>query len=94
MASQFKMIKRINILIQEHRIDPSGAAKIVVAFRNIDEILNVYDFQDSVLDVEAQTLIAQREQARKAGDWDLSDRLREQLQAHGIVIRDQKLTQG
>jgi len=94
MASQFKMIKRINILVQEQRIDPAGATKIVEAFKNIDEILNVYDFRDSTLDVEMQKLMAQREQARQAGDWDLADRLRDQLQARGIVIRDPKLAEG
>jgi len=94
MASQFKMIKRINILIQEQRIDPPGAAKLVEAFRNIDEILNIYNFHDSILDVEMQKLMAQREQARKAGDWDLADRLRDQLQTRGMVIRDQKVPEG
>jgi cysteinyl-tRNA synthetase len=91
MASQFQVIKRINVLIRDGRIDPAGAAKIVAAFKNVDEVLNVYDFQDTTLDSEARELMAQRDQARKAGEWDLADRLRDQLQARGIVIMDKKL---
>ena len=91
MASQFKMIKQINVLIQEQRIDPEGASKIVAAFKNIDEILNIYDFQETTLDAEAKELMAQRNKARKSGDWELADRLRNQLRARGIVIMDKKL---
>jgi cysteinyl-tRNA synthetase len=94
MASQFKMIKQINILIQEQKIDPPGAAKILSAFRNIDEILNIYNFRSATVDAAVQDLINRREQARKAGDWDLADRLRNQLQAQGIIVRDKKLAKG
>jgi cysteinyl-tRNA synthetase len=94
MASQFKMIKRINILIQQQQIDHAGAAKILEAFSSIDKILNVYDFNDSDRDAEIQELAARRSEARLNGDWDLADRLRDELLARGVVIRDTKIDKG
>jgi cysteinyl-tRNA synthetase len=94
MASQFKTIKQINVLIQERRIDPAGAARIVEAFRNIDKILNVYDFFEAAPDAKIQALINRRAQARKTGDWATADRLRAELQKCGVVVRDNKLAKG
>ena len=37
---------------------------------------------------EIEKLIAQRDEARKNKDWAESDRLRDELQAKGIVIED------
>ncbi len=39
-------------------------------------------------DDEIEKLIAQRDEARKNKDWAESDRLRDELQAKGIVIED------
>jgi cysteinyl-tRNA synthetase len=41
-----------------------------------------------VLAPELQVLLDQRSEARRAKDWARSDALREQLLAHGIVVRD------
>ena len=40
---------------------------------------------------EIQSLIDQREQARANKDWALADKLRDQLQAMGVVLQDKKL---
>jgi cysteinyl-tRNA synthetase len=37
-----------------------------------------------------QRLIKKREQARLDKNWDLADKLRDQLKARGITIKDQK----
>ena len=39
-------------------------------------------------DDEIEKLIAKRDEARKNKDWAESDRLRDELQAKGIVIED------
>jgi cysteinyl-tRNA synthetase len=38
-----------------------------------------------------QRLIKERERARLEKNWDLADKLRDQLKARGITIKDQKL---
>jgi cysteinyl-tRNA synthetase len=90
MASIFSNIKKINILIQEERIDPDGALKILEAFKNIDSVLSIFDFQENYNDPEVQRLIREREKARAGKNWVLSDQLRDALKAKGIIIRDRK----
>jgi cysteinyl-tRNA synthetase len=91
MASIFSNIKQINILIKEGNIDPDGAQKILKAFKNIDSVLNIFDFQENFYDPEVQRLIRKREKARADKNWELSDRLRDALKARGITIRDPKV---
>jgi cysteinyl-tRNA synthetase len=85
------MAKQINILIQKESLTTDEAEKILDAFKNIDAALNIFDFSNTKSDQDIQMLIQQREQARKEGNWDLADKIREQLSAHGVSIRDMKL---
>ena len=91
MASIFKTIKQVNILVQERRIDAEGAIKIVDAYRNLDSVLKIFDFDDVLSDPEIQALIEEREQARKEKNWDLADKIREQLRFHGVLLKDPKI---
>lgn len=90
LAALFKNIKTINLLIQNHQIDPQGASKIIDAFRNIDSVLNIFDFKENFSRQDIQELIQQRSQARKEKNWELADRIREQLEKCGISITDPK----
>ena len=90
LTSLFKIIKRVNVLTQEMRLDPKGASKIRDAFRGIDSVLHIFDFEDALHDPQIQRLIKEREQARVDKDWSLADNIRNQLQAKGITVKDQK----
>jgi len=92
MASIFKIVKKVNILILENRIDPDDALKITDAFRNINSVLKIFDFQDEFHDPEIDHLIKQRDNARLEKNWDLADKIRDQLKAMGITIKDKKLS--
>ena len=37
---------------------------------------------------EVEKLIAQRDRARKEGEWDLADRIRGSLKKRGIILED------
>jgi cysteinyl-tRNA synthetase len=80
----------VNILILENRLDTNDASKILDAFRNLDAVLKIFDFEDAHDDPDVQRLIKKREQARLDKNWDLADKLRDQLKARGITIKDQK----
>ena len=92
MASIFNNVKRLNKLILENRLDPEGASKLIDAFRRIDSVLKIFDFKDDIHDPGVQRLMEQREQARREKNWDLADRIRDQLTARGINVKDRKLT--
>jgi cysteinyl-tRNA synthetase len=91
MASIFSNIRKINALIRDGGIEPSGAEKILGAFRNINSVLNIFDFQDNYADPEVRRLLRERERARMEKNWELSDRLRDELEARGIAVRDRKI---
>ena len=91
LASLFRHVRKLNLLMSERRISSDAAGKISDEFQNIDSILNIFDFKETALDPEIQEMTKKREQARAKRDWDLADRIREELLSRGVDIRDQKL---
>jgi len=92
IASLFKNIKRINSLIPAGSLNRVGAEKIIAAFRQIDGVLNVFDFGDGAEDPDIRSLMDKRETARRERNWALADEIRDQLISKGVVPRDSKLT--
>jgi len=91
MASIFNNVRTINKLTLENRLDPEGASKIIDTFRGIDSVLKIFDFKDDIHDPEVQRLIEQRDRARREKNWDLADRIRDQLTTRGITLKDPKI---
>lgn len=91
IASIFQLVKRVNTLMMKKQLAHSEALKILEVFKNINNVLQVFDFKDKFTQPEIQTLIKQREDARQSHEWDLADKLRERLLAMGIEIRDTKV---
>jgi cysteinyl-tRNA synthetase len=89
-ASLFKNIRQINSLMQNGRIDASGAAKVLDAFRSIDEVLNVMDFNEQPRDAEIERIMQARTKARDEKNWQLADQLREELRRKGVQVHDGK----
>jgi cysteinyl-tRNA synthetase len=90
LASVFKIVRRINILIKEGKIDRESAGKIVDAFRSIDGVLQVLDFEKDKTAPEIQDLINRRQAARAEKNWALADKIREELTARGVNVQDIK----
>ncbi len=91
MASIFKAVKRVNILLLTKDIDPNGAAKIVEALGGINTVLNVFDFGEAYSDPRIQQLLKQREKARSDKNWKVADQIRDELKSRGVIVRDQKI---
>jgi len=92
MAAIFNNVRTINKLTFENRMDPDGASKIIDTFRGIDSVLKIFDFKDDIHDPEVQRLMEQRDQARREKNWDLADKIRDQLAARGITVKDHKIS--
>lgn len=90
MAALFDMIKRINKLVDEDRIGKQDAEKIFKTLKGIDSIIAIFHFETETFSTEAKALINTRDAARKAGDFERADRIREQLKIKGIHVQDTK----
>jgi cysteinyl-tRNA synthetase len=91
MAVLFGSVKKINILKRDKQIDAEGASKVLDVFRSINTVLELLEFDDDVENSSIQKLIKARDQARSEQNWELADRIRNQLRASGIIVQDDKL---
>jgi cysteinyl-tRNA synthetase len=92
MAAVFKMVRKINTLIRDHKLNSAGAGKIVDAFRSIDTVLNIIDFGDGISDPSIQRLLRERRKARSEKNWAVADKIRDQLRAKGVIVQDEKVS--
>jgi cysteinyl-tRNA synthetase len=92
VSAVFQLVRKVNGLVSNKEIDPHGARRINAALQRIDEVLGIFQFQESTPDTQVQDLLAQREEARRKKDWGRADRIREQLWALGVEVRDEKTT--
>ncbi len=91
LAAVFSVVKRINRLNQAGRFSRDDAAQLLEAFRQVDGVLGVFDFEPAPFPDDVATLMEARETARAQKDFDTADRLREELRARGVNVKDAKL---
>ena len=92
LASMFKIVKKINALVRDQRLDQQDASRIIEAFGRIDSVLNIFEFGEDCADPQVRRLITERDQARAQKNWELADKIREQLKAKGVVVQDKRLS--
>lgn len=54
----------------------------------LSAVLGLLEKKEESIDTEIETLIEERQQARKEKNWALSDKIRDDLKAQGIVLED------
>ncbi|MDD2504395.1 MAG: class I tRNA ligase family protein, partial [Clostridia bacterium] len=87
MGVIFDLVREIN---SEITADQS-ADTIRCALEELLKLTNIFGLlskQKGNLDEEIEALIAEREQARKDKNWELADKIRDDLKAQGIVLED------
>lgn len=92
LAALFRCIRKINTLIRREGLSPDDAAKILGALNSVDEVMRIFDFPADEMAPDIQSLIAEREDARKAGDFERADRIRDLLRKQGVAIHDTRIT--
>ena len=85
LASIFNFINEINKIVELPSID---AKEILERFQHLDHVLGVLHEDEIVLDDEIDSLLKQREEARKVKNFEEADIIRKRIENAGYVIED------
>jgi len=88
LSALFTFVKRMNTRIDSNSVGKEEAGRSIEALRRVDSVLGIMDFGEEKLPQRLAGLIAKRDEARRRKDFAESDRLRQELLAHGIAVED------
>lgn len=89
IAAIFELTKDINTKILDHDVSKAvceHAAKLYDELCNVLGIL--YNRNENTLDSDIEALVEKRQEARKNKDWATADKIRDELKAKGIILKD------
>ena len=84
----FEWVRELNKLFAENSVDATKAASALAAWEKIDSVLGVGVVSDVEVPPEINSLLEQRQAARKAKDFKRADAIRDELKNKGWVIED------
>ncbi len=91
LASLFEMIRKVNSMISKEKLLHKDAGNLISFMYSLDEVLGIIPSEkEEKLPPEIRQKIQQREEARKEKNYELADRIREELLKQGIVLEDTK----
>jgi len=91
LSALFEMIRKVNILISKGKVYMKDAENLISFIRYIDKILAVLpEEEEEILAIEVQEKIKIREKARVERNYELADKIREELLRKGIFLEDTK----
>jgi cysteinyl-tRNA synthetase len=88
LGSLFDFIRFVNKRIVEGSLQPSEAQDVLEEWREIDKVLGFGMPVKSEVPAEVQTLVEERQAARKAKNFKRSDEIRDQLAKLGWTVED------
>ncbi len=87
LASLFELVTETNKLIDTNNLSQSDAQKIIDFIDEVNDILNILPKEESI-PPEITALAADREKARTNKDFELSDKIRNQIKELGWEVED------
>ena len=85
------MIKRFNVMMAKDEIYSKDSEKIISAVNNINTVLGVLeDKTEDDLSPDILEKIKARQKSREEKNFTLSDQIRDELYALGIILEDTK----
>jgi len=91
LRALFEMIRKVNSFINKGKIFKKDAENLIDLIRSLDTVLAVLpEEKEEILPEEIMKKIKEREKARRDRNFDLADRIRDQLAEEGIVLEDTK----
>ncbi len=91
LAAIHDMVREINTVLANDGLTSDDQTAVLDAIANFDSVLGIFGKEDSgILDDEIETLIAERQEARKSRNFARSDEIRDLLIEKGIILEDTK----
>ncbi len=89
ISAVFELVKDINTKILDKPVSKNVCETAAKLFDELCDVLGIlYNRQSNDLDAEIEELIAQRQEARANKDWATADKIRDDLKARGIILKD------
>lgn len=89
IAVVFELVKDINTKILDKKVSENVCVAAANLFDELCDVLGIlYNRKTNDIDDDIEALIEQRQQARKNKDWSTADKIRDDLKARGIILKD------
>jgi cysteinyl-tRNA synthetase len=92
LAAVHNFVREVNTAMSDRcQVRAANREEILAAIDRFDSVLNVFgDGAKELLDDEIQSLIEERQEARRQRNFARADDIRHELAARGIVLEDTK----
>jgi cysteinyl-tRNA synthetase len=90
LAALFDFVREVNNLLDANAVskgEAEAAAALTAGFDSVLDVVGKVEAEEA-LPKEAEALIKEREEARKAKDWKRADEIRMKLKEMGVVVED------
>jgi len=88
LAALFDFVTMGNKMVSENRVTPYDAEAVLCLMEEIDKTLGIIIKAEDRPDEKILEMVARREEARKNKNWNVSDKIRNDLLALGWEVRD------
>lgn len=91
LAAVHNLTREVNTALARKRVKEDNKRELLEVIQRIDSVLNVFgEDQREMLDSEVQTLLDERQEARRRRDFGRADEIRDELATRGIILEDTK----
>jgi cysteinyl-tRNA synthetase len=91
LAAVHNLSREVNTALARKKVKADNQRELLEVIDRIDTVLNIFGKgQREMLDSEVQTLIDERQEARRRRDFARADEIRVELADRGIILEDTK----
>ncbi|NIM89611.1 MAG: cysteine--tRNA ligase [Candidatus Aminicenantes bacterium] len=91
LTALFEMIRRVNINLAKEKLGPKNAEELLSLIYSFDKVLALLPEKEKTsLSVDIEEKIKAREKARAEKNYELADKIRQELLESGVVLEDTK----